>query len=308
MLFEIVLTDKEPPIDRVIHAGVVPRLVACLGMDRYPELQFEAAWALTNISSGTSQHARFVVGAGAVPMLVHLLGSPGQDFCEQAVWALGNLGGDSPALRDTVLNAGALPALIALVVPECTLSLKRQVVWTLSNLASKKPQPRFEDVKAAIPCLCSVLFSDDEEVLTDTCWALSYLSDGDHSKIQAVLDAGAPPRLVELLLHHSPGVQTPALRTIGNLVNGDDYQTQIIINARALPALKGLLSHHKMGLRKEAAWTLSNITAGSKEQIQRVLDVGIGPLLVKVSRLLASQRVHFLFLLTFRTYATCMFG
>ena len=33
-------------------------------------------------------------------------------------------------------------------------------------------------------------------------------------------------RLVELLLHTSPLVQTPALRAVGNIVTGDDNQTQ----------------------------------------------------------------------------------
>jgi hypothetical protein len=39
----------------------------------------------------------------------------------------------------------------------------------------------------------------DEEVLTDACWALSYLSDGTDDKIQSVIKSGVLPRLVELL-------------------------------------------------------------------------------------------------------------
>ena len=64
-------------------------------------------------------------------------------------------------------------------------------------------------------------------MLTDACWALSYLSDGQNDKIQAVIEAGVCQRLVELLIHTSPAVQTPALRTVGNIVTGDDLQTQV---------------------------------------------------------------------------------
>ncbi len=38
-------------------------------------------------------------------------------------------------------------------------------------------------------------------MLTDACWALSYISDGPNDKIQAVIEAGVCQRLVELLIH-----------------------------------------------------------------------------------------------------------
>jgi hypothetical protein len=54
-------------------------------------------------------------------------------------------------------------------------------------------------VRPALPALQFLLFSDDEQVLADTCSALSSLSDGSNDRIQAVIDAGVCGRLVQLL-------------------------------------------------------------------------------------------------------------
>merc|ERR1712232_235550 len=84
-------------------------------------------------------------------------------------------------------------------------------------------------------------------------------------------------RLVELLGHSSPLVQTPALRAVGNIATGDDQQTQAIIQRGVLPSLVKLLSHAKKTIRKETCWTISNITAGNREQIQEVINNGLLP-------------------------------
>ena len=119
-------------------------------------------------------------------------------------------------------------------------------------------------------------------VAEDACWTLSYLSDGPNEKIQGVIEAGVCRRLVEMLMHQSPSVQTPALRTVGNIVTGDDLQTQIILNCNALPCLQSMLNSHKKGIRKEACWTISNITAGNKDQIQQVIENNLVPPLIQM--------------------------
>lgn len=274
---KILSRERHPPIDAMVQAGLVPVMVQFLLNDSCPSLQFEAAWALTNIASGTAEQTDTVVKAGAVPLFIRLLQSPHTNVCEQAVWALGNIAGDGPALRDMVLNLGILKPLLALVKADAPAAFLRNVTWSLSNLCrNKNPPPPFVAIRECLPALAQLIHHSDKEVVADACWALSYLTDGSNEQIEEVVQASVVPRLVELL---SPAghvsVLTPALRALGNVVTGSDTQTQTVIDAGALPYLRALLRHSKVNLQKEAAWAVSNITAGNERQIQAVIDSGL---------------------------------
>lgn len=260
--------EKDPPVKEVLNSGAVPMFVKMLEFDN-AKIQFEAAWALTNVAS--TDYTSTVVEFGAVPMLVQLLLSKEPNVREQCAWCLGNVAGDSPQLRDIVLGAGALnPLLINIANPENN-QLLCNAVWALSNFCRGKPQPSLETVADAIPHLANLLKMNNKEALMDALWAISYLSDGEDARIQAVMKEGVVPTIVALLGHESASIITPAVRILGNFVSGNDMQTQAVIDAGVLTHINSLLTFPKRGIRKETCWLLSNIAAGNQNQIGQLM-------------------------------------
>ena len=163
---KLLSSDKNPPIDQIIEANMLPILVDCLTKEDQPTLQFEAAWALTNIASGSSHQTQAVVICGAVEHFIRLLHSPHQNVCEQAVWALGNIIGDGPNCRDLVIKMGVIEPLLQFVRPDIPLPFLRNVTWVIVNLCrSKDPPPSEDTIKSILPALAFLIQNPDTNVI-----------------------------------------------------------------------------------------------------------------------------------------------
>ena len=288
----LVSVQQNPPIDTILATGILPRVVTILAKGS-SDHQFEAAWILTNLSSGSSEHTKAVVDAGAIPILAQALQHSHVPIQEQCVWALGNVAGDQPAYRNGLLQAGIVQALVGLCKPGASAPLMRNVTWTMSNLCrGKNPPPDMAQMTLLIPYLVQLTAANDDEVVSDACWALSFLTDDDEihglegkqRHVPQVVATGVVGHLVKLTGHRSMSIATPALRTMGNVVSGtDDAHTDMAVQAGLLDqAVHILQTSTDVQLRKELCWVISNVTAGTHAQINAVLQAKLVPTLIQI--------------------------
>ena len=135
----------------------------------------------------------------------------------------------------------------------------RNATWALSNLMRGKPQPAVGHVSSAVPTLAKLLMIADEEVIMDTCWALSYVTDGGDDRIDMAVGAGVVPLLMNILRERSETrTRTPALRTLCNILTGSAEATQAVLEAGILEVLPESIKSPKSQTRKEACWAMSN--------------------------------------------------
>eukprot|EP00053_Salpingoeca_punica_P012799 m.114954 g.114954 ORF g.114954 m.114954 type:complete len:530 (+) comp16042_c0_seq1:257-1846(+) len=273
-----------PPIKAVVNTGIVPKIVQMLSWDDKPNIQFEAAWVLTNIASGSSDETAIVYNAGALPHLLRLLNSANSDVREQAVWALGNIVGDGSALRDKVLEAGGLELVMAILQrPDSSLNVIRNGTWTLSNFCrGKDPRPDFAHVSKCLPMLLDLIAYNDEPTRVDAVWAVAYISDNTQENLDYILSTRVHFLLAELLrVTQSPDLILPILRALGNITTGSNDQTQEIVNLRIVELFPTIMNNQPDNIRKEAAWVISNIAAGTPDQIQYLIGCNILPALIR---------------------------
>jgi|Transcript_67679 hypothetical protein len=274
--------EKNPPIQEILDSNILPILIQCIEEETDVQLKFEIAWIITNIASGTSEQTYELIKCGAIPVLIKFIQGNNENLTSQCVWALGNIAGDSSKCRVHLLNTNLVNVLLDQIRKNKNLTFLRNAVWTLSNLCREKAKLKKIDNSLIISELSKLIFSEDSDILTDVCWALSYISDGSSVIIQGIINSGMLNRITELLMHKDTRVQTPALRTVGNIVTGDDFQTQAVINCSVLPCLLTLLNSNKKSIKREACWTISNITAGNISQIQATIDSKIFPTLISL--------------------------
>uniref|UniRef100_A0A914UW57 Importin subunit alpha n=1 Tax=Plectus sambesii TaxID=2011161 RepID=A0A914UW57_9BILA len=294
--FRKLLASRRPPPLRALLASdrLIPALIGCLYRSTMPDLQLDAAWAITNIACGSQSETHQVVHHGGISALLLVAQtSPDAELCSQAIWGLGNIAADCFRCKALLRDAGLFETIALLLTshpPQSAANYHRHRhhylhplrtgIWCLANLC-RGGVHTFDGnlIRTIVQMMTEVIvsadFADDSELLADACWVIAYIADDIAIGLQAVLDE---QRLVRQLVANlskmdDRRVLSGSLRTIGNLITGNDEQTLSVLNHQVLPHLLKLLERSWGHIQREAAWTISNVAAGSPEHIEILFAV-----------------------------------
>lgn len=256
---------------------------------------------LINFGSGTCEDRAVVVDAGAVPKLIKILSTT---ETHQVVWncirCLTTLTVDIK-YRDTVLEAGIIPQLIHwaehflnknLEITELRSLNEEQLFHivllfcSLCNSSEGVDAVQFSVIRDFLPILSRILNEscwNYQDAFIWACKAIFELTCGslNHERIQAVIESGVCPRLVQLLYFPNPDVANAALDALINLSAGNVEQKEMIVEVCGLFSKDGLPWCET--LEKFYA-LIGNIACGGAVQIQRIVDAYVISRLVRTAK------------------------
>uniref|UniRef100_A0A914YT35 Importin subunit alpha n=1 Tax=Panagrolaimus superbus TaxID=310955 RepID=A0A914YT35_9BILA len=279
---------KNVPLDEIVQEGLVQALVQGLNVDD-TKVQYESAWALTNVVSGESHHTQAAVNCGATQGLIKTAYIEDDALAEQCFWGVANIIGDCAQLRDHAIECGFLDVFTHYVTKKLStikISFVRTLAWVCTNLCRhKQPQISIKHVALILPFIKKFLEFNDPATQQDSCWALSYLSDSNDENLDLIAKADILPVVRNLLGSKIPEMLGPAVRVFGNFTSGNDSHTQSVIALGILPRdIPGIFQSASQKVVKEVLWLLSNVLAGTPAQIQAVIEARLVPHILQYLR------------------------
>ncbi|KAG5338964.1 IMA5 protein, partial [Acromyrmex heyeri] len=268
-------------VNDMIKGGILSRCIELLDSDNIC-LQSEVISLLAVITSRGFEESQNYIKYEAIPKLMKLLKSTSSIIVGQTLYMLGNII-DIPYARDLALEHDAISVLVDLIKPDTSVIFMDRISWLLSNLCLRNPPLSLELIKPLLPVFDRLLNSENNSIISDTCRILYYLTDGVNDNIQAIMETGILPKILDCLISKMKSIFIPAWFTVRNIVvMGDNTQRDAVISGGGLSRLRSLYWYYANWqdiIAKEILWLICKM-ASNTDQIQSVIDAGLLVVLV----------------------------
>jgi len=278
-----ILEVDNPPIQRVIDSGVVPRLAEIMKSTEDHTVQANLARVVINLASGTSkQKGVLVQETGFLSALVTLVESPDDYIANKAISAVGTIANSTPEYHRLVLQAGTVKPLLRLLRHSSNVDTSKIASWTFA-ICCRGNHPDFALTLASLKILTRLLVYNDNEVVRNSCWALFHLLDGlKYEEINDVINMGFFKHLLKLVAKAPLDVKETALKSIYRITSAGDACVQSITNHNGITCIMKSLSSPHGNIQKLACCAISNIISDNTDRIQVAIDSNVLPCLVQI--------------------------
>lgn len=161
-----------------------------------------------------------------------------------------------------------LPKMVELIQsPDFDHQLNATVKFR--QILSREHNPPIDAViqSGVIPTLVEFMKDEHPDMLQlEAAWALTNIASGDSNQTKVVVENGAVPLFVNLLLSQSVEVKEQAIWALGNVAGDSTTYRDFVLQSGAMEPVLALFNSSKMSLIRTATWTLSNLCRGRNPQ------------------------------------------
>ena len=270
--------------DVILAAGVMDELIRCLETHvSNLTLQRIGSWTLSNLVDGIFQQKTSSVGAKSsdvsssgeidmtklLPTVRRLLNMSDSEVLSYTCWTLSHLC-DGPSshiaaivttplsMTDAAPKGGLVPRLVELLL-HASWRVTKPALRTIGNIVcaecgDEASATDYTEVILecnAVPRLKELVTHSNREIQKEACWTLSNIAAGTIPQIQAVIDSGAIPPLVQLVSDKKTDqeVRSEACWVVLNATScGSDNQIETLVDEGCVPVLGVLLPEANMVL------------------------------------------------------------
>lgn len=126
---------------------------------------------------------------------------------------------------------------------------------------------------------------DDHMLLHETLWCLTNICSGTPQQTKIVIQCGAVPHLIDLMLHDSHEIRQQAVWTVGNIAGSSVEDRDLLLKMGAMTVARQVLeSSSAPPLLKTTTWTVSNLCRGEPKPYFEIV-VEVLPVLARILQL-----------------------
>lgn len=226
--------STNPPSNRVMECGIMPRIISFLSVGYNLDVQKEACLTISHLACADGDDiGAYLVSNGVIPLLVNLLasasGNAKERLRETCLSCIGNLSAYTSECRDLLLQSGVLVPLltqlgmalqiaegasiengrVTVVKPNMSPSLATMTFlsWSFDNLAKGEPAPPDHVTRQTMLPLNCLLHSPDEKVVLTTLNTMLTLCESSRREVnvQMMLEQGMFKRVYDILVSQNGG-------------------------------------------------------------------------------------------------------